>query len=114
MSRVCLDITGRLPTAEQVKTFLDSKGTGKRRLLIDELLASENFGQQLGRVWLVLLGQRGRRFASQLPDPLVSARQAAFNRAVSLMQSNRAKAFELDEEPAKLREAYGDHKFGKA
>jgi uncharacterized protein (DUF1501 family) len=63
---------------------------------------------------LELLGRSERRFASQLPDPLVSAKQAAFNRAVSLMQSKRANAFELDEEPGKLREAYGDHKFGKA
>lgn len=51
MRRAYLDITGRVPTVEQAKAFLDSKQVDKRRQLIDELLASENYGEQLGRVW---------------------------------------------------------------
>ena len=42
------------------------------------------------------------------------AKQAAVDRAVRLMRSRRAKAFDLDEEPAKLRDAYGEHKFGQS
>ncbi|MEM7234822.1 MAG: DUF1501 domain-containing protein, partial [Planctomycetota bacterium] len=63
---------------------------------------------------LALLRKSEARFKGELPDTLVSAKQAAFERAVSLMRSDRAKAFSLDEEPASLRAAYGEHKFGKS
>ena len=63
---------------------------------------------------LELLQRSERRFAKGLTDPLVSAKQSAFQRAVSLMRSSKAKAFDLVDEPASLREAYGEHKFGKA
>jgi hypothetical protein len=63
---------------------------------------------------LELLQRSERRFAKGLTDPLVSAKQSAFQRAVSLMRSSKAKVFDLDDEPAHLREAYGEHKFGKA
>ncbi len=63
---------------------------------------------------LELLSRSEQRFASEYPLPAVGAKQAAFERAVRLMRSKRAKAFNLDEEPAKLREAYGEHKFGQS
>ncbi len=63
---------------------------------------------------LALLQRSERRLATHLSDPLVSAKQSAFNRAVALMRSDRAKAFDLEGEPTHLREAYGKHKFGKA
>jgi hypothetical protein len=51
MRRVYLDVTGRIPTATQAAQFLDSKDPGKRGKLIDELLASPRYGEQLGRFW---------------------------------------------------------------
>ncbi len=63
---------------------------------------------------LALLRKSERRFTVGRTDPLVAAKQAAFDRAVSLMRSPQARAFELDEEPANIRAAYGEHKFGKA
>ncbi len=51
MRRVFLDITGRVPTAEQASSFLESKHSDKRVKLIDTLLASPNFGEQMGRTW---------------------------------------------------------------
>lgn len=64
---------------------------------------------------LELLTKSEQRFAQQYPQaPAVGAKQAAFERAVRLMRSRRAKAFNLDEEPARLREEYGSHKFGQA
>ena len=51
MRRVYLDLAGRIPTTEQAVAFLDSEDADKRAKLIDELLASEHFGQQFGRVW---------------------------------------------------------------
>jgi len=63
---------------------------------------------------LEMLAGGERRFAKRYALPAVSAKQAAFNRAVSLMRSPRSKAFQLDEEPEKLRETYGSHKFGQS
>ena len=61
---------------------------------------------------LELLARSEERFAKQYPVPAVDAKQAAFKRAVRLMRSPRAKAFNLAEEPAYIREQYGSHAFG--
>lgn len=53
-------------------------------------------------------------FAKQHPSNAVAARQTAFRRAVRLMHSPRAKAFDLDDEPERLKEAYGRHRFGRS
>jgi len=63
---------------------------------------------------LELLARSETRFAQEYPLPAVANKQAAFGRAVRLMRSRRAKAFNLDEEPAKLRDAYGRHQFGQS
>lgn len=41
--RVYLDVTGRLPTSDQLKIFLDDKSENKRETLIDQLLESQDF-----------------------------------------------------------------------
>ena len=41
--RATLDIAGRIPTAEEVEKFLDDKSPRKREVLVDSLLASEDF-----------------------------------------------------------------------
>jgi hypothetical protein len=51
LRRVYIDLAGRVPTAEQVVAFLDSKDADKRAKLIDALLATPHFGEQLGRTW---------------------------------------------------------------
>ena len=63
---------------------------------------------------LQLLSRSERRFAGRYGLPAVRAKQEAFNRAVRLMQSKGSQAFDLDKEPAYIREAYGDHKFGQS
>ena len=63
---------------------------------------------------LQLLSRSERRFAARYGFPAVGARQEAFQRAVRLMQSPLSQAFDLDREPAFLREAYGKHKFGQS
>jgi hypothetical protein len=49
--RVCLDVTGKLPTPEQVQLFLKNKKPEKRAELIDYLLSSPDFGQNAARYW---------------------------------------------------------------
>ncbi|HEX4612350.1 MAG TPA: DUF1501 domain-containing protein, partial [Urbifossiella sp.] len=63
---------------------------------------------------LDLLRAGDRRFLADRDTPPVQARQAALDRAVTLMRSDKAKAFDVDREPVRLRDAYGPHKFGRA
>lgn len=51
LRRAYLDLAGRVPSAEEARAFLDKNDSNKRQQLIDKLLASEDFGKQLGRVW---------------------------------------------------------------
>ncbi|MDA1013688.1 MAG: DUF1549 domain-containing protein [Planctomycetota bacterium] len=51
LRRAYIDISGRIPTAQQATAFLENSDKNKRRELIDALLADKNFGEQLGRVW---------------------------------------------------------------
>jgi len=55
LRRVCLDITGRLPSVKQATAFLDSKDADKRAKLIDELLAAPEYGRHFGRIWRNLM-----------------------------------------------------------
>lgn len=51
LRRIYLDLAGRVPTAAQAAAFLDSSEIDKRGRLIEELLASPQFGEQFGRTW---------------------------------------------------------------
>jgi len=51
LRRVFLDLTGRVPTAEQAVAFLDSDEPDRRTQLIDTLLETPDFGEQFGRTW---------------------------------------------------------------
>src|SRR5207244_1280336 len=58
LRRAYLDITGRIPPAAKATAFLDSKDSDKRRKLIDELLASPEYGKNFATVWTNLLLKR--------------------------------------------------------
>lgn len=51
LRRVYLDIVGRIPTAEEVDTFLDDESDAKRSAKIDELLAHPDYVRNLTEVW---------------------------------------------------------------
>jgi hypothetical protein len=53
--RVTLDITGRLPTAPEMKDFMASKDTNKREALIDHLLDSPEYADYFASKWSALL-----------------------------------------------------------
>ncbi|WP_437191797.1 DUF1549 domain-containing protein [Planctomicrobium sp. SH527] len=59
--RVSLDITGRLPTADRVRTFLDDTRADKRDLLIDELLDSPEYADYFANKWNMILRNKGRQ-----------------------------------------------------
>jgi hypothetical protein len=49
--RVYLDIAGVIPPADSVAAFLASKGADKRARLVDELLASPDYGLHFADLW---------------------------------------------------------------
>jgi hypothetical protein len=53
-------------------------------------------------------------FVSKHPGVPAQSHQAAYERAVRLMRTAAAKAFDIDEEKAKLRDQYGRNLFGQA
>lgn len=54
-----------------------------------------------------------RSFLSERPNPVVQSHQTAYDRAVRLMRSVGAQAFDLTTEPEKLRDSYGRNMFGQ-
>jgi hypothetical protein len=77
--RAYLDITGVIPTADQAKAFLDSRDPDKRTKLIDELLASTDFGKHLADIWIPKLFPRDSANRFVLRDPLVKWLTDRFN-----------------------------------
>lgn len=62
---------------------------------------------------LSLLGDLERDFADRRGGVSAESHRDAYDRAVRMMRSETVKAFNLDEEPAELRDAYGQNLFGQ-
>ncbi len=62
---------------------------------------------------LGLLASLRKDFQESHPGVTPLSHQDAYLRAVRLMRSSAARAFELDEEPVKVRDAYGQTAFGQ-
>jgi len=58
LRRVSLDLTGHIPTAERARAFIDSKDPYKRAKVIDELLASSEYGRHFAEIWADILIKR--------------------------------------------------------
>jgi hypothetical protein len=76
-----------------------------------DLPASVNRAHAEARI--ELLQSMERDFAADRPDVPTRSHQTAYDRAVRLMRTAAAKAFNLDEEKAALRDAYGRNLFGQ-
>lgn len=55
LRRVTLDLTGRLPTASEMKDFRASNAPGKRAALVDRLLDSPEYAEFFANKWSALL-----------------------------------------------------------
>jgi len=73
--RVFLDVIGTLPTAEEVRVFLDDRSPGKRDALIDRLLARDEFADFWALKWCDLL-----RVKSEFPINLWPNAVQAYHR----------------------------------
>ena len=55
LRRIHLDLAGRIPTAAEARSFLESRESGKRDALIDDLLARESYASHFFNVWADVL-----------------------------------------------------------
>jgi hypothetical protein len=62
---------------------------------------------------LDLLGELDQSFAGVHPSPISADHHNVYQRAVQLMRTDKARAFDLTREPAKRREAFGNSAFGR-
>lgn len=62
--RVTLDLTGRIPSLDEVNRFLNDGSEEKRSRLIDRLLATDDYAAFFARKWGLVL--RNRRSSSEL------------------------------------------------
>jgi len=60
-----------------------------------------------------LLQELDKKFLGETKSLAAEAHQKGYQRAVSLMHSAKARAFEIDKEPAKVKEAYGTGRFAQ-
>lgn len=79
LRRLYLDLHGVVPPAEKVASFLDSREPNKRARLIDELLASEQYGKHFADIWISLLIPN-RGFQGRPTEPLENWLAQRFNR----------------------------------
>lgn len=80
LRRVYLDIAGAIPPADKAIAFLDSQDPNKRAKLVDELLATPQYGRHLADVWQLLLVEKtsdNRRLQTQ---PLHNWLEETFNK----------------------------------
>jgi hypothetical protein len=62
---------------------------------------------------VALWEQMEEDFLASRPDPAAQSHRTAYHRAVTLMNSAASRAFNLEEEPAALRDRYGRNLFGQ-
>jgi hypothetical protein len=85
----------------------------EQALKVQDLERVKEVSQDQADARIGLLQELETDFLDQ--HPVVSARshQMAYERAVRLMRSSAAKAFDLNDEPPALRDAYGRNQFGQ-
>ena len=59
--RVALDVSGHIPSYEQLMDFLDDDASDKRLALVDDLLDETNYVRYWTNIWANLLVGRGNR-----------------------------------------------------
>jgi hypothetical protein len=84
-----------------------------RALRVRDLTPAGEVGKDRTDARLNLLGQVQRDFLGTHPDLPALSHQNAYDRAVRLMRTAAAKAFDLDQEKTKVRDDYGRNLFGQ-
>ena len=109
-------------TAAQAPGFLGARyaplivgdgDTREKSLGVPNLTPHTGIGREHFEARLRLVQQMQQEFVADHPSAAATSHQTAYQRAARLMRTSAGKAFDLDEEPAKLRDAYGRNRFGQ-
>lgn len=79
LRRACLDLTGKIPSVERTLAFLNDTNPAKRAQLIDELLASSDYGRHQADLWQAMLLPRNSDVRFVKRDPLFNWLEESFN-----------------------------------
>ncbi len=82
-------------------------------LKVQDIALADGVSTKQADARIDLLREMDQTFAKTHPGAPAISHIAAYDRAVRLIRSDAAKAFNVDEEPEKLREAYGKNLFGQ-
>jgi Protein of unknown function (DUF1501) len=82
-------------------------------LRVQDLAPPQGVAQQQADARINLLQDMERDFVSRNPGLSPTSHQMAYDRAVRLMRTAAATAFNLEEEPSRIRDSYGRNQFGQ-
>jgi hypothetical protein len=104
-----------LLVGESLGFFQAQPGTNdyERSLQVADLQPPTDVGRPEVDARINLLADMERDFVGRHPGLSAASHQAAYERAVRLMRTAASTAFNLSEEPAALRDAYGRNQFGQ-
>jgi hypothetical protein len=85
----------------------------EQTLKVEDLTLPDEVSAAQANARISLLEDLERDFVARHPGTGPRAHQSAYDRAVRLMRTEASKAFHLDREPPKLRDAYGRNLFGQ-
>jgi hypothetical protein len=91
----------------------NGKDNYDQTLKVPDLVAPEDVTPEQSDARIEMLREMDQVFAANHPGVAPLSHQAAYDRAVRLVKSQAAKAFELSDEPAELRDKYGRNLFGQ-
>jgi uncharacterized protein (DUF1501 family) len=86
---------------------------GPPSLRVEDLDIPRGVGRPRTDQRLDLMHTLGSSFVANRPGVATQGHESAYVRAVRMMRSSAAKAFDLDEEPAAVQDAYGRNPFGQ-
>jgi len=84
-----------------------------RALQVQNLRQPRGINMARADARLGLLDQLEAGFGAERPNVPVASHRSAYRQAVRMMRSESVTAFDLDDEPAGLRDAYGRNRFGQ-
>jgi uncharacterized protein (DUF1501 family) len=90
-----------------------AQNNADRALRVEDMMPSAAVGSDHTAARIDLLRQVQTDFLARHTDAPALSHQSAYDRAVRLMQTPAGKAFDLSEEKASLRDAYGRNLFGQ-
>jgi hypothetical protein len=88
-------------------------GADRKAFSIDNISRPETIGATRHDARLALMECIGEDFRHTRPDVAVLSHQTAYEKALRMMGSRSIEAFDLEQEPASLRQRYGMHMFGQ-